>query len=82
MYYLDADNCSHKSRYFMSRYYVSHAGMLQYLSQEFRCAARTEPDGGRFSTYASLLDRIADDLLYGDDEGAPEHIGEGAAKSG
>ncbi len=52
----------------MSRYYISHAGMLQYLSREFRSAALFETDGGRFSAYASVLDRIADDLMYGDDE--------------
>ena len=58
----------------MSRYYMSHAGMLQYLSREFRSAAKTEPDGGRFSTYASVLERIADDLMYGDDVGAGHEL--------
>ncbi len=52
----------------MSRYYISHAGMLQYLSREFRSAAQIEPDGARYSTYASVLERIADDLMYGDDD--------------
>ena len=56
--------------------------MLQYLSREFRCAARIETDGGRFSTYASVLDRIADDLMYGDDEGILDAVGEGTAEAG
>lgn len=66
----------------MSRYYISHAGMLQYLSQEFRSAARVELDGGRFSTYASLLDRIADDLMYGDDDAVLDGVDEGVAEVG
>ncbi len=49
----------------MSRYYDSHAGILRYISREFRFAAETESDGSRFSTYATMLDRIADDLIYG-----------------
>ena len=52
----------------MSQYYISHAGMLQYLSREFRSAAQFEPDGARYSTYASVLERIADDLMYGDED--------------
>ena len=50
----------------MSRYYTSHAGMLQYLSREFRAAAKIEPDSGRFFAYASVLERMADDLMFAD----------------
>ena len=63
----------------MSRYYHSHAGILQYISREFRNAAETEPDGNRFSTYATVLDRIADDLIYGVHEAEQRAVGGGGA---
>ena len=52
----------------MSNHYACHAGLLVYLSQQFRDAARAEADP-RFGAYADMLDRIVGDLMgRGDDE--------------
>lgn len=55
----------------MPNHYACHAGLLLYLSQQFRDAARAEEDP-RFGAYADMLDRIVGDLMGRDeaDEGA------------
>ena len=54
----------------MSNHYASHAGLLVYLSQQFRDAAQAEADP-RFVAYADMLDRIVGDLM-GRDTNQPE----------
>ena len=45
----------------MPNYYATYAGMLQYLSREFKVMAKQEQDGSRFSAYAHVLDQMAMD---------------------
>jgi hypothetical protein len=52
----------------MPNYYATYAGMLQYLSREFRAMAVDEPQGNRFSAYAHVLDQMAFDLLFTDEQ--------------
>ncbi len=46
----------------MPSHYACHAGMLLYLSQQFRDEAQAEHDP-RFGAYADMLDRIVGDLM-------------------
>ena len=50
----------------MPSHYACHAGMLLYVSQQFRDAAQAERDP-RFGAYADMLDRIVGDLMGRDD---------------
>ncbi len=50
----------------MSNHYACHAGLLVYLSQQFRDAERAE-ENPRFGAYADMLDRIVGDLMHEED---------------
>lgn len=50
----------------MPSHYACHAGMLLYVSEQFRDAALAEHDP-RFGAYADMLDRIVGDLMGRDD---------------
>ena len=60
----------------MPSHYACHAGMLLYVSQQFRDAAQAEHDP-RFSAYADMLDRIVGDLMGRDDGGQDAANGHG-----
>ncbi len=52
----------------MPSHYACYAGMLLYVSEQFRDAAQAEHDP-RFGAYADMLDRIVGDLMGREDGG-------------
>lgn len=50
----------------MSPYFAMHAGLLRYVAKEFTESARAdEKNGKRLELYASILERIVEDLSVG-----------------
>jgi hypothetical protein len=50
----------------MSPYFATHAGMLGYVAREFNALARAEPENTkRFALYATILERMIDELDEG-----------------
>lgn len=56
----------------MPNYYATYAGMLQYLSREFRAMAVDGTQSSRFSAYAHVLDQMAFELLLTDEQPGAE----------
>ncbi|MHA1566412.1 MAG: hypothetical protein ACTSX7_13955 [Alphaproteobacteria bacterium] len=54
----------------MQGYHAGYAGLLRYLSKEFRSLAHTPDGDGRFIVYANVLERISTDLMAADGEQA------------
>ncbi len=52
----------------MQGHHAGYAGMLKYLSNEFRSLASTSGGNGRFLIYANVIERIATDLMASDKE--------------
>ena len=52
----------------MQGHHAGYAGLLQYLSKEFRSLAHTPDGGGHFIVYANVLERISTDLMAADGE--------------
>ena len=52
----------------MQGHHAGYAGLLKYLSNEFRSLAHTPDGNGLFGTYANVLDRMAVDLMASDQE--------------
>lgn len=52
----------------MRGHHAGYAGLLKYLSNEFRSLARTSDGDGRFVVYANVLERISVDLMASDGE--------------
>ncbi len=52
----------------MRGHHAGYAGLLKYLSNEFRSLAHTADGDGRFVIYANVLERISMDLMASDTE--------------
>lgn len=55
----------------MSPYFATHAGMLSYVAREFSELARgDERDGKKLALYATILERMVDELNCRPDQAA------------